>query len=156
VLSFHWAANIDRTRNTNADIEIQFRKTITASGECPNDSVFSLTAASDAWGSSLDGFASSPLYSQAADATNFYNSATFGNQGLDASCIQYRAHLMQDATGATASDPSSSPQLLSVYVEKEISGNADINIPANGFSVTTTANNLIIPVMNIQNLSSGT
>lgn len=155
VLSFHWAANIDRTRNTNADIEIQFRKTITASGECPNDSVFSLTAASDAWGNSLDGFASSPLYSQAADATNFYNSATFGNQGLDASCIQYRAHLMQDATGATASDPSSSPQLLSVYVEKEISGNADINIPANGFSVTTTANNLIIPVMNIQNLSSG-
>ncbi len=153
VLSFHWAANIDRTRNTNADIEIQFRKTITASGECPNDGVFSLTSASDAWSSPLDGFASSPLYSQAADATTFYNSATFGTQDLDASCIQYRAHLTQDATGAAAADPSSSPQLLSVYVEKEISGNADINIPTNGFSVTPTADNRITTVMNIQNLN---
>lgn len=153
VLSFHWAANIDRTKNTNADIEIQFRKTITASGDCPNDSVFNLTAASDAWSSSLDGFASSPLYSQAADATNFYNSAAF-TQDLDASCIQYRAHLTQDAAGAAAADPSSSPQLLSVYVEKEVSGNADINIPANGFSITTT-DTLITPVMKIQNLSGG-
>lgn len=156
VLAFHWATNIDRSRNTDADVEIQFRKTITASGECPDNSVFSSTSASDAWSPSLDGFPNNPLYSLAAVDTNtFYNTTAFsGTQNLDASCIQYRAHLMQDAKGLTAQDPSNSPQLLSIYVEKEISGNADVNIPANGFSVTTTSNRISSSVMKIQNLNA--
>jgi hypothetical protein len=159
VLAIHWAADIDRSANSNADVQIEFRKTITASGECPNDSVFG-SGTDDRWRGPIDGLTgNSTLFSQAATSTStLYNNVSmadiFGSEQLNASCIQYRAHLMQNATGGAIGDRASTPKLLSIYIEKVVVGNADINIPANGFSVTTTADKRISSfVMNVQNLS---
>ncbi|MBX0327614.1 hypothetical protein K2Z83_07980 [Oscillochloris sp. ZM17-4] len=154
VLAIHWATDIDRTTGSpNADIEIQFRKKITGSGECTGDDGFKDT---DPWSSSADGFASSPLYSKSAISGAMYNTVdmtTLFGSDTTASCLQYRAHLMQDATGSGIKNPKSTPMLLSVYIEKVIAGNAELNIPTGGFSVTTTNNRLSSVTMNMRNLN---
>ncbi|MEI7768876.1 MAG: hypothetical protein WCI67_02755 [Chloroflexales bacterium] len=156
VLALHWAADIDRATTPNADIQIDFRKTITASGECPSESVFT-SSTDDRW-RSVDGYAASPFYSMAAANGAVYNTVTmadaFGSEQLNASCIQYRAHFMQSSVSGAFTPTAISPKLLSVYIEKTVVGNADINIPTNGFSVTTTSDKHISSfVMQVQNLS---
>jgi hypothetical protein len=158
VLAMHWATDIDRAANPNADIKLEFRKTITATGECPSESVFT-SSTEDRWRGPIDGFTSnSTFFSQSATSTaTLYNGVTmadiFGNEQVNASCIQYRAHLMQNATGSGASSPSISPKLLSVYIEKVVVGNADLNIPENGLSATITKGGISAFSIKVQNLS---
>jgi hypothetical protein len=156
LIAIHWAADIDRTSGSpDADIELQFRKKITASGNCTGADAFQ---DSDAWSAIADGFANNALHTKTATTGTLYNKAdmatVFGSSNTNASCIQYRAHLTQDATNSGVFDPASTPKLLSIYIEKEIAIKPDITIPAGGFDVITTADSRLSSLrMTIQNLS---
>ncbi|MEI7645706.1 MAG: hypothetical protein WCJ55_15645 [Chloroflexales bacterium] len=157
VLALHWATDIDRTTTPKADVMLEFRKTITASGECLDESIFT-SSADDRWRGPIDGFTSdTTFYSKAAADGALYNNVTmsdiFGTEQLNASCIQYRAHLMQNASGSSFSPTAISPKLLSVYIEKIVVGNADLNIPTTGLSVSAPNGSLASLVMQVQNLS---
>jgi hypothetical protein len=157
VLSINWATDLGRNLNPKADIRLEFRKTITATGECPSDSVFT-SSNEDRW-RAVDGDTGSTFFSKTAVAGALFNkvsmSEVFASETLNATCMQYRAHLLQnglDGTGPTTR--SSSPKLLNIYLEKVIAGNADLNVPTGGFSLTTTADFRINSfVMRLQNLS---
>ncbi|NTV99810.1 MAG: hypothetical protein HGA19_00725 [Oscillochloris sp.] len=154
LIAFYWSADINRASNTGADIELQFRKTNTATGECAGESDFSST---DTWSNIADGYANNSLYTKTATSGSMYNTVNtatlFGSNAI-ADCLQYRAHLRQNTSGSAAVDSTASPRLLSVYIEKTIAGNSDINIPSGGLAATVANNKLSTLTMTIQNLST--
>lgn len=157
LVAFHWAAEIDRsiaTGNPNADIRLSFRSTLGANPNCPDESVFKAT---DTWSDVIDGDSNPFLNTSAAAAGALYNSVPiadiFGGKEINATCIQYRAEFVQDYTTLGPGPASNkSPKLLSVYVEKVVAGNVDLNIPDGGFAVQTVNNRLSSLKMNLRNL----
>lgn len=165
VLAIRWSANIDRSRNPNADILVEFRKTVRADPSCPNESVF---AATDQW-FALDGDPNSPFFSQTSSATKPLNEVqleqAFGTVDLNATCLQYRARFVQNGLNSNnqPNPPASSgegdtPKLYSVNLEKVLSGNPDIravqfepNVTAAG---SMTSFNIDIQNLSLEGLAS--
>ncbi|NTW97787.1 MAG: hypothetical protein HGB28_04470, partial [Oscillochloris sp.] len=151
LVSFHWASSINRGSNTNADIQVYFRTKSTLTSLCTGDNIFT---SSDPWIGPLDGYGGNPLYSTVPANGALYNNATLLGNYTDAqltgNCVQYRAQILRGGSLLSVT-----PKLLSVSIKKEIAGNADLNIPTDGFSVTTGADNQISTmVMRVQNLST--
>jgi hypothetical protein len=155
VLSIRWASEIKRDANANADIQVEFRKTLRADPNCPNDSVFT---ASDQW-YPLDADTGSPFYSKDAVDGQPFNTVTlkdaFGTEDFIATCFQYRARFIQnglvDGVPQAAAAPGVSPKLLSMNIEKVVAGNPDIRIQTLGYNAP--GGRLSNLSMVIQNLS---
>lgn len=137
VLSIRWAADIDRGANANADMIVQFRRTLRADPTCTNESVF---GAGDAW-LTLPKNAATGFYSQDNSAANPFNVITLGevpSLGLiNATCFQYRVRFLQNGVtgaddnglGGVAADGANrgaTPRLLSMNIERVPVGAPDI------------------------------
>ena len=125
VLEIKWSAQIDRNVSPSADIKMEYRTAVTASGLCDGQGVFSDTSwkvISDTAEANLGGFLST-------DGANVY---VFPANEPPASCFQYRAFI--NRAGGTAS-----PVLLNVSLKKVIPGSPDLRILANeGLNATVT------------------
>jgi hypothetical protein len=157
VLSIRWAADIQRTTNPQADIRLEFRKTVTASGLCPDESIFS-SSADDRW-RAIDGDTTSAFFSKTtADGAPFNVVSMkdiFNTEEINATCLQYRAHLLQNGLNPSSiPSASATPKLLSVNLEKIVAGNADVQIPSDGFSVSTRNGRLNAMVARVRNLNN--
>lgn len=158
LLSIQYAAGIDRGANTNADMIVQFRKTLRSDPSCPDDSVF---AATDKW-YTLDADTATPFYSRNSTSADPFNRVTlreaFGSEDFVATCFQYRARFIQNGLDANnqpfpAANPGASPKLFSMNIEKVVAGNPDIRIPQGGFGYNAPGGRLSSLNMAIQNLS---
>lgn len=158
LLSIRWAAEIDRAANANADMVVQFRKTLRADPNCPDDSVFAPT---DQW-FTLDADTGTPFFSRSISAAQPFNTVTlkdaFGTADFVATCFQYRVRFLQngltpEGQPIAAANPGVSPKLFSMNVEKVVAGNADIRIAENGFNYTARNGRLVSLNMAIRNLS---
>ncbi|NTV63062.1 MAG: hypothetical protein HGA65_05945 [Oscillochloris sp.] len=150
LVAFHWAIDVDRNTNPLADVLMYFRMKNTLDGRCTSSTVFS---DSDAWIGPLNVDSSEALYSKAPVNGDLYNSApikgVYNEDKIIGNCIQYRAQLIR------GSNRTVTPKLMSVYMEKEIIGNADLNIPSAGFEVTKTSDNQLSDlVIRVQNLNT--
>lgn len=158
VLSIRWAAEINRggAGNPGGDIIVQFRKTLRADPNCPNDSVF---AAGDQW-FTLDADTGSPLYSKTSTANEPFNTVTlkdaFGTPDFVATCFQYRARFTQNGVDANNQpiaplNARVSPKLFSMNIEKVVAGNPDLRVA--DFGSSAPGGRLASLDMVIQNLS---
>lgn len=156
VLSIRWAAEVKRTANANADMVVQFRKSLRSDPNCPDESVF---GANDRW-FTLDADPASPFHSLDSTAERPFNTVTlrdaFGTEDFIATCFQYRVRFIQnglDANGlpVAAASPSGTPRLFSMNIEKVVAGNADIRVK--GFGYNAPGGRLANLDMVIQNLS---
>lgn len=143
VLAIRWTTGLDRSANPNADIIVQFRKVLRSNPTCPDETVFS---GSDPW-FTLDGDTGSNFYSQPSTAGSPFNAVTlrdaFGGTDFSATCIQYRARLVQnglDTNGqpVAPANPSMTPKLFNVSIEKVVAGNVDIRLKE--FEIAQAAN----------------
>lgn len=162
VLSIRWAAEVNRSPNTNADMVVQFRKTLRADPSCPNETVFSPTATSDRW-ITLDGDTGSPFFSQTSTSQQPYNTVTlrdaFNAEDFIATCFQYRVRFIQnglDGNGrpVPAANTSVSPKLFSMLIEKIVAGSPDIRIPENGFRTNVQNGRMVSFDTVVQNLNT--
>lgn len=156
VLSIRWAAEVNRGANTNADMIVQFRKTLRSDPNCPNDSVF---GANDPW-FTLDADTGTGFFSKTSTANEPFNTVTlkdaFGSADFVATCFQYRVRFIQNGLDANsqpivAADPKVSPKLFSMNIEKVVAGNADLRVAQ--FGSSAPGGRLATLDMAIQNLS---
>lgn len=158
VLSIRWAAEINRGAggNPNGDIIVQFRKTLRADPNCPNDSVF---GPGDSW-FTLDADTGSGYFSKTSTAAAPFNTVTlkdaFGTADFVATCFQYRARFLQNGLDgnqlpAAPANDTVSPKLFSMNIEKVVAGNADIRVAQ--FGSSAPGGRLASLDMSIQNLS---
>lgn len=162
VLSIRWAAEISRASNTNADMVVQFRKTLRSDPSCPNETVFSPTAESDRW-ITLDGDTASGFFSESATSAKPFNTVTlkeaFGSEEFIATCFQYRVRFIQngldvDGRPLAGANTSVSPRLFGMYIEKVIAGSPDIRIPEGSFKAQVQNGRMISLDTVIQNLNT--
>ena len=158
VLSIRWAAEVERGSNTNADMVVQFRKTLRSDPTCPNETVF---AASDPW-FTLDADTSSGFFSQSSTAAKPFNTVTlkdaFGSEDFIATCFQYRVRFIQnglDPNGRpiAAASASGTPRLFSMNIEKVIAGSPDVRIAQDGFETDVRAGRMVSFSTVIRNLN---
>jgi len=127
VLSVRWAALVDRSANTQADIKVEFRKTITADRRC-RESDFS-AATSDRW-RPVDGDPDSPFFTKSNTGTERFNvielATAFPQETFEATCLQFRAQFLQNGPNTTIPNPSATPRLLSLSLEKVLAGTPDL------------------------------
>ena len=161
VLSIRWATEIERGSNTNADILVDFRKTLSTNPTCPNESVFSPTAESDRW-IPLDADTTSGFFSQSSTAVKPFNTVTlkdaFGSEEFIATCFQYRVRFIQNGLDTNnrpnaAASPSATPRLFSMNIEKVIAGSPDVRIAENGFKTDVRAGRMVSFDTVIRNLN---
>jgi hypothetical protein len=161
VLSIRWAAEVNRASNANADMVVQFRKTVRADPTCPNESVFSTTAQSDRW-ITLDGDPASGFFSKSGSTTEPFNTVTlrevFGTEEFIATCFQYRVRFIQNGIDSNnrpiaGADPSGTPRLFAMLIEKVVAGSPDIRIPQGGFSADVQNGRMVGLTTVIQNLN---
>ncbi len=131
VVAVRWQAEIDRTQNTNADIRFEFRKTITATGLCAEDS-FSLTNPEDRW-RLVDGDPDSPFYSRSGTAQDPYNliemDEVFQSEQVNATCLQYRVRFLQNGENPTAiPNPGATPLLFNFSLKRILAGTPDLKL----------------------------
>jgi hypothetical protein len=142
ILSIQWAADINRSVNTNADMVVQFRRTRIADPTCANESVFNSSDPTNAWITlprNANGF-----FSQ--DDNNVVSLESLGAELFNATCFQYRVRFLQNGVNgaddngvggvaAIGGDRSATPRLLRMAVERVPIGNPDIR--AKQFEVIT-------------------
>lgn len=155
VLTLRWSAAIDRSANTQADIIVEFRKTITADRQCQEED-FSPDA-SDRW-RRVDGDTASAFFSKTNSAATPFNiielDKAFPNEAFEATCLQFRAQFLQDGV-VTDSEPSPAPgvtpKLLSFSLEKVLAGAADVKV--NELSASRRGGSIGEITVAIENLS---
>ena len=161
VLSIRWATEIERGSNTNADIRVDFRKTLSSNPTCPNETVFSPTAESDRW-IPLDADTTSGFFSQSSTAAKPFNTVTlkdaFGSEEFIATCFQYRVRFIQNGLDTNnrpiaAASPGATPRLFSMNIEKVIAGSPDVRIAENGFKTDVRAGRMVSFDTMIRNLN---
>lgn len=159
VLSVRWSAEIDRSVNTQADIRVEFRKTVTADRQC-EESDFT-NAESDRW-RPVDGDPDSNFFSKSTTtAENAFNvielQETFPTETFEATCLQFRAYFLQNGTNTQnpSPAPSATPRLLSFSLEKVLAGAADIRLKDLDRSYTISGGALRDLTISIENLNNG-
>jgi hypothetical protein len=138
VIAVRWQADIDRTLNPDADMIFEFRKTITATGLCAEDS-FSTTNPADRW-RLVDGDPDSEFFSRTGTPGDPYNliemDKVFEDEQVNATCLQYRVQFLQNG-GAAPQTASASPKLLNFSLKRVLAGSPDLRLKADdGFTIS--------------------
>lgn len=155
VLSVRWSADIDRALNTQADIHVEFRKTITADGLCDLEDFKNTTA--DRW-REMDGDTDTAFRTKSNTAEDPFNivqmETLFPTESVDATCFQYRARFLQNGqiTGVASPDPTASPRLLRFSVERVLAAAADLKL--HELQVTTRSGRVVGSLVQIRNLNT--
>lgn len=155
VLSVRWSAEINRTLNTQADIHVEFRKTITADGLCDLEDFKNTT--SDRW-REMDGDTGTAFRTKSNTAEDPFNivqmETLFPTESVDATCFQYRARFLQNGqiTGGASPDPTASPRLLRFSVERVLAAAADLKV--HELQVTTRNGRVVGSLVQIRNLNT--
>jgi hypothetical protein len=147
LLAIRWSADINRTQNTGADLQVQFRKANLAN--CAQN----FETLAEEW-VTLDGDPSPNYFSRTATALDPFNSVSLGNNQFIATCFQYRARFIQhsvDGVPTVGPNPGASPRLFNVSVEKIVVGNVDLRVKE--FSTTVNDGRMSAFITGIQNLS---
>lgn len=153
--------------NTQADIRVEFRKAVTAVGTNCRESDFDDSTATtnpERW-RALDGDADSAFFSKTNTAADQFNvvemAELFQDEQIDATCLQFRAYLMQNGpnTETAPPDPSKTPRILSFSLEKVLTGSPDLKLEgvtegSEGFSVGTSNGSLRNIQISLKNLNS--
>lgn len=131
VVAVRWQADIDRSQNTNADMRFEFRKTITATGLCAEES-FSTTDPEDRW-RLVDGDPATAFFSRPGTAQDPYNliemDEVFSSEQVNATCLQYRVRFLQNGENPTGiPNPSATPRLLNFSLKRVLSGSPDLKL----------------------------
>jgi hypothetical protein len=158
VVAVRWQADIDRTSSGNpqADMRVEFRKTITATGLC-SESAFSLTNPEDRW-RLVDGDPDSAFFSRSGTPQNPYNliemDKVFGSEQVNATCLQYRVRFLQNGENPTSiPNPGASPRLLNFSVKRVLAGSPDLKLK--DFGVTAVNGRVREVRVEITNLNDG-
>jgi hypothetical protein len=156
VVAVRWQADIDRSQNTNADMRFEFRKTITATGLCAEDS-FSTTDPEDRW-RLVDGDPGSPFFSRNGTAQDPYNliemDEVFASEQVNATCLQYRVRFLQNGENPAAiPNPGATPRLLNFSVKRVLSGSPDLKLK--DFGVNAPGGRVRGVRVTIENLNDG-
>jgi hypothetical protein len=158
VVAVRWQADIDRTSSGNpqADMRVEFRKTITATGLC-SESAFSLTNPEDRW-RLVDGDPDSAFFSRSGTPQDPYNliemDKVFGSEQVNATCLQYRVRFLQNGENpASIPNTGASPRLLNFSVKRVLAGSPDLKLK--DFGVTAVNGRVREVRVEITNLNDG-
>ncbi|MEF3275898.1 MAG: hypothetical protein K6356_16140 [Chloroflexus sp.] len=145
LLAFKWLTGIDRpTTNPEADIQLQFRATVT-SGTC-SESDFnpSTSSTNPARWRDLDGNPD-PLLRSLNGLNEVRLINAFPDEEIQATCMQFRARFIQDAGNRTLS-----PKLYYFAVEKVVAAKPDLLIDV--FNVQTVNSRFSTIELRLRNL----
>ena len=149
LLALKWLTSIERpATNPDADIEVQFRAVVT-SGTCRESDFNPSTASTNPsrW-RILDGDPGSALRSINGENTVRLITA-FPDEEIQATCMQFRARLIQDPGNRTIS-----PKLYYFAVEKVVAARPDILIDTfNVQTVNGQFSNIVLTLRNLRNNS---